>query len=241
MGLGKGLFAAFPLQVVKTRKRDVLRNHLAKALKAYDINMVIDVGANRGQFASGLRALGYDGPIHSFEPVAATFEALSKAAEGDPEWVPHHLALGETAGEAVINVSAGSDFSSLLPSNAYGRERFEKLETAYQETIRIDTLDAVLGEELAQPGVNALLKMDTQGFDLQAFAGAQGALSNIACLLSEIAFIPIYDGAPHFTEALRRYEAAGFSVSGLYPVSRNPDLSVIEMDCVMVNRTKFAG
>lgn len=235
----KAFATSLPFRLVKTRKQDLLPLHIQRVLKLYDINVVIDVGANAGQFAKGLRQTGYTGEIHSFEPVAGPFQVLQQAAADDPLWRTHRLALGAQPGEATINVSTEPVFSSLLPANAFGRARFTEMATSHEERIRIETLDAYLGERLAQPGVNALLKLDTQGFDLQVFEGAQRSLPSISCLLAEVAFISIYDGAPTYREALAKYEAAGFSASGLYPISRNADLSLIEMDCMLVNRSRL--
>ena len=63
-------------------KRDYLlsqlaaRAHLQELLRRLAINLVIDVGANQGQFALGLRALGYRGRIVSFEPQTAQYAHL---------------------------------------------------------------------------------------------------------------------------------------------------------------------
>jgi hypothetical protein len=91
--------------------------------------------------------------------------------------------------------------------------------------------DAVAG--LSDPRV--YLKLDTQGFDLQAFEGAGERVGEILAMQSEVACVPIYDGMPRLPEQLQVYEAAGFEVAGLFPVSRDvPTLRVIEFDVVMV-------
>jgi hypothetical protein len=79
------------------------------------------------------------------------------------------------------------------------------------------------------------LKMDTQGYDLHVFKGASKYYSKISCLLTEISFQPIYQKMSDHHEAIAFYEKKGFSVSGLYPVSRQKDSSIIEMDCFMIN------
>ena len=91
-----------------------LYRELADFIQDRAIDVVIDVGANFGQFGESLRAKGYKGRILSFEPVAASFQVLSKKAAGDPKWEVQHCGLGAAAGEAVINVSEASDFSSIL-------------------------------------------------------------------------------------------------------------------------------
>src|SRR6476659_2537452 len=58
-----------------------------------NIDLVLDVGANVGQFATSLREKGYAGQIESFEPVSSVFQALADTARNDPRWNVHNMAL----------------------------------------------------------------------------------------------------------------------------------------------------
>lgn len=89
------------------------------------------------------------------------------------------------------------------------------------------------------PKKGIFLKLDTQGYDLKVFQGGTKSLGRICCLLSEISLIQIYDGMPNYLDALSIYQDHGFSISGMYPLTKNEDLSLIEMDCVLVNRRLF--
>jgi hypothetical protein len=91
----------------------------------------------------------------------------------------------------------------------------------------------VLGEVVGDCS-RLFLKMDTQGFDLEAFRGLGDRTSDIVAMQSEVALLPIYEGMPRMPEAVATYEAAGFEISGLYAVNREKDGRVIEYDCVMV-------
>ena len=61
--------------------------------------------------------------------------------------------------------------------------------------------------------------MDTQGYDTHVIKGASASMSLIYCVLSEISFIPLYKGMPHYLESLNTYEELGLAVTGLYPIS----------------------
>jgi FkbM family methyltransferase len=67
-------------------------------LAHYQINLILDVGANDGQFAREMRELGYNGRIASFEPMASCIATLQKLAEADPLWSVHPFGLGREAG-----------------------------------------------------------------------------------------------------------------------------------------------
>lgn len=83
----------------------------------------------------------------------------------------------------------------------------------------------------------ALLKLDTQGHDLMVLAGGKDIMSDVQAIQVEISLKPIYDGAPHYLDALVEFETAGFEITGMYPVSRDKkSLAIIEYDCVMTRR-----
>jgi FkbM family methyltransferase len=204
-------------------------------LKSSGINLVLDVGANHGQFAGRLRKAGYRGRIASFEPGSRHFAKLAEAAEGDPLWSVHHCALGAEEGEAELHLTDGP-LSSLQEASEFGKEWSSKIAQATTETVQVRTLGSML-DELADglDPVRAFLKMDTQGFDHHVFAGAGKILDRVVALQSELSSLPLYDGAPLLTDQLRVYEDAGFETIGIYPVARDgKTLRVIEFDLVMV-------
>ena len=57
-----------------------------KALNRFEIDLVLDVGANIGQFASELRSFSYQGKLIRFEPLSVAHQALSAAASRDSQW-----------------------------------------------------------------------------------------------------------------------------------------------------------
>jgi FkbM family methyltransferase len=212
-----------------------LAEEVARLLRATEVNLVLDVGANVGQFAEGLRLHGYSGRIASFEPVAEPFARLRTAAEGDELWSAYNFALGVEDGTAEINRVPGT-MSSLLPASEFGKKWSDKLQQQTTETIQVRRLDGVLTEVAAGlDPVRAYLKMDTQGFDLQVFEGAQAALHAVVAMQSEMSCVPIYDGMPRLPQQWAVYEDAGFEAVGVYPVSRDhATLRAIELDLVMV-------
>jgi FkbM family methyltransferase len=211
------------------------REHLAWVLERLRIDCVLDVGANQGQFAHRLRDLGYAGRIVSFEPVSLLLADLQRAAAKDPEWLALPYALGDEDGTAEINVVPGK-MSSLLAASEFGRDWATKLRDSHTETVEVRRLDSVLDEATAGlPTPRIFLKLDTQGYDLQAFRGAGDRQSDMLALQSELACVPIYEGMPRMPEQLSEYESAGFEVSAISPVTKHrKSMRVIEFDVLMV-------
>jgi len=240
MNIFRKIFKVLGYEIIKSKKHPTLGSHTINLINQYDIDLVLDVGANTGQFAKKLRIDGYIGDIHSFEPVTATFQYLLDASKGDSKWHVHKKALSFEEGELEINISESSDLSSFLGANVFGKDRFTQIKNFESEVVDVSTVDAFLENEIPSYGSrNIFLKMDTQGFDLQVFAGASKTINCIRCLLTELSFIPIYDGMPHYLKSLKRYEDSGFAVSSFFPISRKSkkDFTVVEMDCTMINQS----
>lgn len=214
----------------------LLVQHLSEILTRYRVDCVLDVGANKGQYVRMLRRAGFRGRVVSFEPVPEMFAALSAAAEKDELWDVYQVALGREDGELEMNVVPGT-LSSLLPPSEFGSTRYARLQeitTLAVPVRRLDEMWAEMGLADGEPP-RVLLKLDTQGFDLEAFAGATGVLDQIVALQSEVALLTIYEHMPRMEESMHTYEAAGFEVTGLYPVSREVRTGrVLEYDCIMV-------
>lgn len=211
---------------------------LKTILENYQINTVLDVGANQGQFATELRSIGYKGKIISFEPVSNTFAGLKESALNDPNWEVYNLALGSQNGEQKINVADSSVFASFLKSNDWCEQSFgESSVASREETVIIRRLDEVLNEMVENlDQARIYLKMDTQGYDLEVFAGLGSLHDRVFALQSEVSVIPIYQNMPHLTDSVSLFEKHGFELAGMYPVNVDKStLRVIEFDCLMVN------
>lgn len=222
-------------QTHKAAQEHLGAEHVASLLTHYRVNCVLDVGGNIGQYGTRLRQYGYTGRIASFEPVAATAKKLRAAAADDPEWYVYPYALGREDRTDTINVVYGS-MSSLLDPSDFGTSRYKRFRKSKEEQITVRRLDGLLDEVfdgLDDP--RPYLKLDTQGFDLEAYAGCGDHIGRFVGLQSEVALLQIYEGMPRMGEAIATYEADGFEVTGMYPVTREESTGrVLEFDCVMV-------
>lgn len=206
--------------------------HLRNLVQLHRIDLVLDVGANRGQFARHVRRLGFQGRIVSFEPQSSLQGQLKAEASRDPDWMIVPCALGATAGTLRLQVFRNDTFSSLHPMNALGRERFAELVAEEKtEQVAIRTLDEVWPEISGGGPHRVLLKTDTQGHDLAVLQGATEVLGRTQAILTEAAMQPIYDDAPLYAELAAWLAARGFVPSGLFPIAhRREDLALIELD-----------
>lgn len=217
----------------RTVSQSTLESHLHFAIKKYDIDLVVDVGANSGQFGQLLRMIGYRGRILSFEPLMSPFESLRARAHRDGNWTAVNLALGRDNGVLEINEYQSTEFSSALKPTTFAAERFGLSRSSFEKRmVPMETLSGYFGQN-PDSAKRIFLKMDTQGYDFNVFAGCAPIISKIALLQSEISFQPVYEGVPDYKASLREYGSRGFFLTGIFPVSRDKDLSMIEADLVM--------
>jgi FkbM family methyltransferase len=175
------------------------------------VRTVVDVGANRGQFALYSRVRFPAATIYCFEPLRAPREKLQWLFAGDAHVRVFPVAAGSALGVAAINVSRQDDSSSLLAETALQSERFPGTEMVGVEEIEVTILDAALeGIELAPP---ILLKLDVQGFELEALRGAGNLLRQADVVLCECSFVPFYEGQPLFEDIVQYLRQAGFKLA----------------------------
>jgi FkbM family methyltransferase len=216
--------------------------HLERLFKKTQIDCVLDVGANIGQFHEFLRLfLRYEGRIVSFEPIRELYERVETLARDDPKWTVNRLALGDVNSSAAINVFAERTLSSFLERDeqtlrSMGYAKYlRETELARTEEVPVRRLDGVIDEHVPDPAARIFLKSDTQGFDMNVVRGATGCLDRVAALQIELSIRPVYKGAPSYSEALRELTALGFEITGMFPVQRDSQLRVVNFDCVMIN------
>jgi len=194
---------------------------------------VLDVGANDGPFARQLREAGYHGRIVSFEPQAAAYEALCRAAAADPLWECRNVALGVDEGEVALNIAANSSSSSLLEMSPLHVASAPESAYVGREQVSIQRLDSLAGE-LGIAEATVYLKVDVQGFELDVLRGAGAALERAVLVEAELSLVPLYKGAPRFEEVLNYLAELGFGVLSLEPVFIDPaDGRLLQVDGIL--------
>lgn len=183
-------------------------------LRDQGVDLVVDIGANEGQWARELRAGGYPGSIVSFEPLASAHARLARAADGDAAWIVHRGALGDEDGEAVLNVAANAGASSSLLTMAERHTRAAP-DARYiaQETVRVSRLDGV---DLPD-GERLMVKLDVQGAERAVLAGAHATLERTRVVECELSLVELYDGQALMTELVESLAGMGFALWGLRP------------------------
>ena len=135
--------------------------------------VALDVGANVGRVAERLVLAGYE--VFAFEPFAESFAALARRAEDEPRLHPHNLAIGPADGRGELHVAvdlseAGSWDTSLYHSLTT-HPMLTDLKFSGVQGVEIRSLASLIAQG-AVPAEASVLKIDTEGADLDVIRGA---------------------------------------------------------------------
>ena len=175
-----------------------------------DIRTVIDVGANKGRAARRFRRLFPAARVYCVEPIPRLCRRLEQWAETQGGAVQVlELALSRVPSEQPLYVHRQSDILSTLAAPP-PREaaQFEPI------TVRVDTLDRLAAA--MQLEADVLVKIDTEGLDLEVIRGGEETLRRAAAVIVEAAFYPnpAGDAAPTFEDIAAALRGLGYVYRG---------------------------
>ncbi len=173
-----------------------------------DLDLLVDVGANIGQYVDEVRRCGWGGQVISYEPLAAPFETLQHKAGADERWDAERRAIGSTVGELSLNVSENSVFSSALPTLDRGRKIYDGMDVARVEKVEMAPLDSLLAPHL-DAGRRVGVKVDVQGFERDVLLGATRTMEAAQFWEMELTPVELYESQMLMIDALERLSGAG--------------------------------
>jgi len=202
----------------------------ADLLSRNAIELVVDVGANQGQWGTQLRKLGYQGDILSFEP-SIEFQILQENTKSDATWKCENLALSNFIGHGEFYSASNANLSSsLLPPQEILNQGFD-ISFERREVTEVTTLD----NYFARREVNSIyLKLDVQGAEMMVLEGAMRVLEKCRAVEFESAITPLYKGERQHYEIARFLMDQGFKPLQLVITHWDKSLRTISLDSIFV-------
>lgn len=188
----------------------------ARLLSDLGVQLVLDVGANVGQYGERLRASGYSRRIVSFEPLPEPWNELRRRAQQDGNWEAINIALGDRSGAQTMHIAAGSASSSLLDAAQHCFDVPEATRFVADTHVRVARLDE-LASSLMHDGQSTYIKLDVQGYELAVLGGAIATLPHIAAIEAELSLVELYAGQPQYREVIDYLEERGFDAFSFEP------------------------
>lgn len=208
------------------------RNNYNNLLLQKKINLLIDVGAHKGEYALKARKSGYKNQIISFEPQIKAFNVLKERSKKDKLWIIHpRCALGNRNGHTKINIINETQCSSILNpnKNLYKIDKNFKLQG--NEDCNIFTID-FLFKKFYRIKKRTYLKIDTQGYERFVLMGCKTFLKKIDFIELELSINPLYNGEYDYIYFIKLMKRHNFNLLDLEPFARDYNGKLLQFNAI---------
>lgn len=202
---------------------------------------VVDAGANRGQTVELFKSWFRAPELHAFEPQPIPVETMRERHGSDDRVNIKHKAVGPEPDTISLNVTEDSTNSSVLdpidrtPQTQDDREEVDdNLNKTITETVSVDQvrIDGVVKRA-------DILKLDLQGYELQALRGATGILDECKIVFTEVVFEEIYEENAMCWEIDRFLRENGFALYNYYELYTRLGGNLSGGDAIYLNTAHF--
>jgi FkbM family methyltransferase len=183
-------------------------------LGSLNFDFIVDVGANRGQFALITRNVFPKARILSFEPLEEPARIFKKIFGNDPNVTLHTCAIGCQKTSATIHITRADDSSSLLPVTKTQSDLFPGATEQATRQVLVYPLSQLLDPASIPPA--SLLKIDVQGYELEVLQGCEEILQKFSHLYIECSFIELYAGQALAHQIIAWLEERNFVLSSVH-------------------------
>jgi len=226
----------FKLSILKQLSKPAL-NQIINSIRENGINLVIDVGANVGQFGTDLRNTGYKGKLISFEPASEPFLQLLKRSQKDALWSVFNLGVGNRIEEIDLHLASNSGLSSSilkpgLHSNFFPGIRFDRT-----EKIQITTLSNFIKDQKLQE-CRILLKVDAQGYEGLILEGALEIFDSVISTYLELSLVELYCGEVGALAILNTLSNLGHDISDIRRGIESKSRKLLQIDVLTTKRAR---
>ncbi|MEB3228950.1 MAG: FkbM family methyltransferase [Synechocystis sp.] len=180
------------------------------------IATVIDIGANKGQFAKKMRRQFPNAQILAFEPIPTAYQVLKHWGDRQANQVKTlNLALGEEADILEINSHVlFSASSSLLTTTDLCETLYPMVKEQEKIKIQQSTLDHEITQLDHPLASEILIKIDVQGYEDRVIRGGKQTLSQAKACILEISLDQLYQGQCQFRDLFYLLDDLGLQYAG---------------------------
>lgn len=224
------------LRVFNLRLSFYNKSRFSKITDFFNINIVFDIGANKGQFGLEIIESGFKGKIISFEPTIDAHLELVKLSRKYPNWiVPARVALGEKNGTGKINVAGNSALSSsFLDMKSTHKESAPDSLYLSSEVVKLITLDSIFNNYVTD-NHEVLVKMDVQGYEEQVLIGAIDSIKKVRAVKLECSLVSLYEGDKMYEFYFDLLKKLGFTLFDLEAGHSHPKTGrLLQFDAIFV-------
>lgn len=201
------------------------------ALSKYDFDCVLDVGANKGQFALFSRKTFPNCRIISFEPLISPGRIFTRLFERDPKTRLVAAAIATNSGAITMHITEQDDSSSPLDLDESQQKIFGSRVVETRE-VPCGPLKQFLAKD--ELGSHTLLKIDTQGFEMEVLRAAEDVLDKIEAIYCEVSFICLYKGQALASDVIAFLKQKEFDLRGVYNLALDKHAGPVQADMLFL-------
>src|ERR1035437_35977 len=202
---------SFGYEIIK-KQSSLSTFSVGKWIEKLGINTIIDVGANEGQFIQSINQILPGKKIYAFEPIKICYDKLVTNTK-HLNVTAYNYGLSDYNGKNEINISENFVSSSILPIENLTINLYPDSHYVNKQTIELKRLDDVFeGIDISK---NILLKIDVQGYEEKVIAGSNNILTDIAVVIIEFSYQPLYNTQWLFDDTYRYFTSIGFKFAGV--------------------------
>jgi FkbM family methyltransferase len=224
------------------RTRVVASTEHDDILAGLALDTIVDIGANRGQFALCARRLFPKARIFSFEPLQKPAAVYRRVFMHDRNTRLFNTAVSPESGTASMHVSRRDSSSSILPIAPSQSEHFPFTGESGRETVATAPLAVCIpAHEISG---TALLKIDVQGFELAVLQGCEPLLDRFQYVYVEASFVELYIGQALANEVVAHLLSRNFRLICVANLSTGASMRPIQADFLFSAAnatTRFSG
>jgi FkbM family methyltransferase len=215
---------------------DKSKTRYSKIIHTYNISIVFDIGANKGQFGLELLQDNFNGKIISFEPTIDAYFKLKKLSRKYSNWIVHErVAVGERDGTVKINVAGNSaQSSSVLDMGFAHKESAPDSQYVSKEDVKLIMLDSVFSDYVTAND-EVLVKIDVQGYEERVLIGAIDCIKKVRAVKLECSLVSLYEGDKTYEFYFDWLKKLGFTLFDLEAGHAHPITGrLLQFDAVFV-------
>ena len=204
-------------------------------LRNLECDYVVDIGANRGQFALIARRVFPQARILSFEPLQEPARIFGRIFCDDPKVTLYPYAIGPQKTTAAIHVTRDDDSSSMLPVAKLQSDLFPGAAEVETRQVEVYPLSQLVDPASIPPA--SLLKIDVQGYELDVLQGCEDVLQKFSHLYIECSFVELYEGQALAHQVIAWLEARNFVLSSIHNLYYGKNGMAVQADFLFSQST----
>lgn len=215
----KNVIHYFGVDIIKYPPEKNFNQRLVNILNEVQTDLILDIGANRGQFGKMIFTSGYSNKLLSFEPVSSVYKLLEDCAKQNNNWhVYERCCIGDEVGENYINISNLIGNSSVLniKSTQYNVKQSHYVS---KEKVKQITLETLNDNTLLKKSKSIFVKMDIQGFEHFVLSCLDKVNYNIVGFYIELSLVKLYDNQEDYLYICNLLKKHGYDLVFVEPES----------------------